>query len=187
MKIKSIDKTLIPEVVVITPEIHIDNRGYFFESFNANDFAKLNLPTKFVQDNQAFSHKGTLRGIHYQLQHPQGKLVRIIQGEVFDVAADIRLNSPTFGKAVGTILSESNNKIMYIPEGFAHAYLVLSEVALFQYKCTEIYHPEDEYGIIWNDPDLNIGWSIEVPLLSKKDRELPTLKSIDKNHLPKYK
>ena len=187
MKIKTIDKTSIPDVVIITPEIFKDDRGYFYESFNINDFEKLNLPIKFVQDNQSFSQKGTLRGFHYQLKHQQGKLVRTVQGEVFDVAVDIRVGSPTFGQAVGTILSETNNKIMFVPKGFAHAYLVLSENALFQYKCTEVYHPEDEYGIIWNDQDLNIGWPVEVPLLSLKDRKLPTLKQINKNHLPKYK
>lgn len=187
MKIKSIEKSSIPDVVIITPEIYEDNRGYFFESFNINDFEKLGLPTRFVQDNQAFSQKGTLRGFHYQLKYQQGKLVRVVKGEVFDVAVDIRVGSPTFGQAVGTILSETNNKIMFVPEGFAHAYLVLSDSALFQYKCTEVYHSDDEYGIIWNDPDINVGWPIEIPLLSIKDRELPTLKQIDKNLLPKYK
>ena len=187
MKVKSIERTLIPDVLIITPEIFKDDRGYFFESFNINDFERLGLPTKFVQDNQAFSQKGTLRGFHYQLKHPQGKLVRTVQGEVFDVAVDIRVGSPTFGRAVGTILSDTNNKIMFVPEGFAHAYLVLSKEALFQYKCTEVYHPEDEYGIIWNDQELNIGWPIKVPVLSIKDRELPTLKQINKRHLPRYK
>lgn len=187
MRIKSIEKTSIPGVVIITPELFRDERGYFFESFNINDFERLGLPNKFVQDNQAFSQKGILRGFHYQLKHSQGKLVRTVQGEVFDVAVDIRVGSPTFGQAVGTILSEINNKIMFVPKGFAHAYLVLSEEAIFQYKCTEVYYPDDEYGIIWNDQKLNIDWPIKVPFLSIKDRELPTLKQINKRYLPQYK
>lgn len=187
MKIKTIDNTSIPGIVIITPEIFKDERGYFFESFNSVDFNKLGLPAKFVQDNQAFSKQGTLRGFHYQLRHQQGKLVRAIQGEVFDVAIDIRVSSPTFGKWVGTILSENNNKIMYIPEGFAHAYVVLSKNALFQYKCTAVYHPEDEYGIAWDDGAINVDWPVKNPILSEKDKNLPDLKNIDKKHLPIYK
>lgn len=176
----------IPGIKIITPQIHKDDRGYFFESFNSKDFTNLGLPTKFIQDNQAFSQKATLRGLHYQLKFPQGKLARVIQGEVFDVAVDIRQGSPTFGKYAGIYLSDKNNKIMYIPEGFAHGYVVLSETAIFQYKCTEIYHPEDEYGLIWNDKDLNIQWPVKNPILSEKDKSLPTLQLIDKKHLPKY-
>ncbi len=186
MKIDNIKETTIKGVKVITPHVHIDSRGYFFESFNAVDFKKIGLPAKFLQDNQAFSKKGTLRGLHYQLKYPQGKLVRVIQGEVFDIAVDIRLDSPTFGKYTGVRLSDKNNKIMYLPEGMAHGYVVLSETAIFQYKCTEIYHPEDEYGILWNDQDINIQWPINNPILSKKDKSLPTLQLINKKHLPKY-
>lgn len=185
MKIDYIKESAIKGVKIITPHIHIDSRGYFFESFNANDFKKLGLPLKYLQDNQAFSKKVTLRGLHYQLKYPQGKLVRVIQGEVFDVAVDIRKGSPTFGKYEGLHLSDKNNIIMYIPEGFAHGYLVLSETAIFQYKCTNIYHPEDEYGLLWSDEEINIQWPIKDPILSTKDKSLPTLQLVDKKHLPK--
>ena len=186
MKIKSIERTPIPEVVIITPEIFRDDRGYFFESFNTNDFKDLGLTENFVQDNQAFSKKNSLRGFHYQLRQQQGKLVRAISGEVFDVAIDIRKGSPTFGHSTGVILSDTNQKIMYIPKGFAHAYLVLSDEAIFQYKCTDVYHPEDEHGIRWNDPELNVGWPIEDPILSEKDKNLPLLNTVDDKNLPKY-
>ena len=185
MIINQIKKSKIPEIKIITPQIHEDDRGYFFESYNANNFKKLGLPTKFLQDNQAFSKKNTLRGLHYQLKYPQGKLVRVIKGEIFDIAVDIRRGSPTFGKYEGVHLSDKNNKIMYIPEGFAHGYAVLSESAIFQYKCTELYRPEDEFGVLWNDKDLNINWPITNPNLSQKDQNLPTMQSIDKNHFPK--
>ena len=184
MIINHIEDSKIPGIKIITPQVHKDDRGYFFESFNSKDFKNLGLPPIFLQDNQAFSKKGTLRGLHYQLKYQQGKLVRVIQGEVFDVAVDIRRGSPTFGKYEGFYLSDKNNKIMYIPEGFAHGYVVLSETAIFQYKCTDIYHPEDEYGLLWNDKDLNIDWSVKKPILSIKDNNLPTLKSIDEKYLP---
>ncbi len=185
MIITHIENSEIAGIKILTVQIHTDDRGYFFESFNSEDFKNVGLPIKFSQDNQAFSKKGTLRGLHYQLKYPQGKLVRVIQGEVFDVAVDIRIGSPTFGKFEGFNLSDKINKIMYIPEGFAHGYLVLSETAILQYKCTEIYHPEDEYGIFWNDRDLNIQWPMKSPILSKKDKSLPTLKSINEKYLPK--
>jgi len=187
MIINHIEDSNISGIKIITPHIHKDDRGYFFESFNSKDFSNLGLPTKFVQDNQAFSKKGTLRGLHYQLNHPQGKLVRVIYGEVFDVAVDIRQESPTFGKYEGVHLSDENNKIVYIPEGFAHGYVVLSETAIFQYKCTENYHPNDEYGMLWNDKDLNIKWPIKNPILSQKDNNLPIMQLIDKKHLPKFR
>jgi dTDP-4-dehydrorhamnose 3,5-epimerase len=186
MTINHIEDLKIPEIKIITPQIYKDNRGYFFESFNTNDFKRLGLPTKYSQDNHAFSHKNVLRGLHYQLIYPQGKLVRVIQGEVFDVAVDIRQGSPTFGKYEGVHLSDKNTKIMYIPEGFAHGYVVLSETAIFQYKCTEIYHSEDEYGLIWNDKDLKIQWLVKNPILSEKDKNLPTLQLINENILPKF-
>jgi dTDP-4-dehydrorhamnose 3,5-epimerase len=184
MIINHIEDSKISGIKIITPQIYKDDRGYFFESFNSKNFKNLGLPTKFVQDNQAYSKKRTIRGLHYQLKYPQGKLVRVIQGEVFDVAVDIRRGSPTFRKYEGFHLSDKNNKIMYIPEGFAHGYVVLSETAIFQYKCTEIYHPEDEYGLLWNDKDLNIQWPVINPLLSEKDKSLPTLQLIKENKLP---
>ena len=185
MIINHIEDSKIRGIKIITPEIHKDNRGYFFESFNSKNFNDLGLPTHFVQDNQSFSKKGTLRGLHFQLKNPQGKLVRVIKGEVFDIAIDIRRGSKTFGKFEGVILSDKNNKIMYIPEGFAHGYLVLSNNAIFQYKCTEFYHPEDEFGLLWNDKDLNIDWPIKNPILSQKDKDLPTIQTISDEHLPK--
>ena len=185
MIIDHIEDSILSGLKIITPHIHKDDRGYFFESFNSEDFGLLGLPTKFVQDNQAFSRRGTLRGLHYQLKFQQGKLVRVIQGEVFDVAVDVRQGSLTFGKYEGFLLSDKNNKIIYIPEGFAHGYVVLSETALLQYKCTEHYHPDDEYGILWNDTDLNIKWPMKNPILSEKDKNLQTLQLINKNHLPK--
>jgi dTDP-4-dehydrorhamnose 3,5-epimerase len=187
MKIISLEKTSIPGIIVITPEVYDDERGYFFESFNKETFKSHGLPYQFVQDNQSLSKKGTLRGFHYQLKHQQGKLVRAIKGKVFDVAVDIRIGSPTFGKSVSLELSDRNNKIMYIPEGCAHAYLVLSDSALFQYKCTEVYHPEDEYGIAWNDPEIKINWPIRNPILSVKDSQLPSLNILKNKKLPLYK
>jgi len=184
MIIDHIEELKISGIKIVTPQVHKDDRGYFFESYNEYDFKKLGLPAKFSQDNQAYSNKGTLRGLHYQLKYQQGKLVRVIQGDVFDVAVDIRQGSPTFGKYEGFHLSDKNNKIMYIPEGFAHGYVVLSETAIFQYKCTEIYHPEDEYGVLWSDKDLNIQWPVKYPILSEKDKTLPTLQYVNKKYLP---
>ena len=186
MIINQIEDSEISGIKILTPQIHKDNRGYFFESFNSENFKKLGLPTKFLQDNQSYSKKGTLRGLHFQLKYQQGKLVRVILGEVFDVAVDIRQGSPTFGKYMGVHLSDENYKIMYIPEGFAHGYVVLSETVIFQYKCTEIYHPEDEYGLLWDDKDLNIQWPVENPILSNRDKSLPTLQFINKKYLPKF-
>ncbi|MDR2535695.1 MAG: dTDP-4-dehydrorhamnose 3,5-epimerase [Treponema sp.] len=159
----------------ITPQIFGDNRGYFFEVYSERDFSAAGLGMRFVQDNQSRSVKGVLRGLHFQKQHPQGKLVRVIEGEVFDVAVDIRLNSQTRGKWHGLVLSGERRNQFYIPQGFAHGFLVLSESALFAYKCTDFYHPEDEGGIIWNDCTINIGWpklGIDY-MLSEKDKKLP--------------
>ena len=185
MIISNIEDSKIPGIKIITPEVHMDDRGYFFECFSSKNFNDLGLPIHFVQDNQSFSKKGTLRGLHFQLKNPQGKLVRVIKGEVFDVAIDIRRDSETFGKYEAVLLSDKNYKIMYIPEGFAHGYLVLSNNAIFQYKCTEVYHPEDEFGLLWNDKNLNIDWPIKNPILSQKDKDLPTIQTIDDKHLPK--
>ena len=186
MKIDKSEETAIAGIKILVPHIHVDYRGNFFESYNSNDFTKLGLPNKFVQDNQVFSIKGVLRGLHYQLKFPQGKLVRVVLGEVFDVAVDIRIGSPTFGKYLGIKLSSENNKTVYLPAGVAHGYLVLSEKAIFQYKCTEIYRPEDEFGLLWNDKDINVQWSVEKPILSVKDKNLKVLKNINTNNLPIY-
>lgn len=151
-------KTEIEGVFVIEPTVFGDERGYFMETYNERDFAEAGITCKFVQDNQSKSHKGVLRGLHFQKQYPQAKLVRVISGEVFDVAVDIRPGSPTFGKWVGTILSEENKKQFFIPKGFAHGFLVLSDTAEFTYKCDEFYHPEDEGGIRWDDPTVAVQW-----------------------------
>lgn len=148
----------IEGLCVIEPEIHLDARGYFTESYNQKDMQEAGLNVDFVQDNQSGSVKGVLRGLHYQKEHPQGKLVRVIRGRVYDVAVDIRRGSVTYGKWFGIELSEENRKQLYIPEGFAHGFLVLSENAEFCYKCTDFYYPGDEGGIAWNDPTLGIQW-----------------------------
>jgi len=161
----------IEGLYVIEPTCFGDNRGYFMETYNYEDFKKAGLSQVFVQDNQSLSRKGVLRGLHFQVKHPQGKLVRVLKGEVFDVAVDIRPGSKTFGKWHGEYLSAENKRQFYIPEGFAHGFLVLSEEAEFAYKCTDFYHPEDESGIMWNDKDLGITWPIKDMeiIISEKD------------------
>lgn len=161
----------IEGLYVIESKCFGDNRGFFMETYNYEDFKNAGLTGVFVQDNQSLSKKGVLRGLHFQIKHPQCKLVRVLRGEVFDVAVDIRPGSKTFGKWHGEYLSAENKRQFYIPEGFAHGFLVLSEEAEFTYKCTDFYHPEDEGGIIWNDKDLNINWPImdmEI-IISEKD------------------
>ena len=168
----------------IQPEVYKDNRGYFFESFKKNEFIEHNLEVNFVQDNQAESSKGVLRGLHYQLNNPQGKLVWVTLGKVFDVAVDIRRRSPTFGKAVTTILDDESHMRFYVPPGFAHGYYVLSEKAIFSYKCTNFYYPEDDYGIKWDDPLIKIEWGEGDKIISKKDASLPNLNEINEDILP---
>ena len=169
--------TDIEGVYVIETKLYGDARGYFQETYKESDFHNEGLKYKFVQDNQSRSKKGVLRGLHYQKTYPQAKLVRVIEGEVFDVAVDLRRNSPTYGKWHGVILSEDNKKQFMIPRGFAHGFLVLSDYATFCYKCDEIYHPEDEGGLIWDDPDIGIEWPMtDNILLSEKDSKHPTLK-----------
>jgi dTDP-4-dehydrorhamnose 3,5-epimerase len=176
--------TDIPDVLLIKPKIFTDARGYFLESFRQDLFDKQGINESFVQDNMSSSAKGTLRGLHYQLApFSQGKLVRVIRGRVYDVAVDIRRASPTFGKWVGVELSEENKLSMYVPAGFAHGFYVLSDTAEFFYKCTSIYEPQAERGIIWNDPDLNIQWPVDPRFLtlSEKDRNNPLLKNAEIN------
>ena len=153
-----VTKCDIDGLVVIEPTVHGDERGYFMETYSQRDMAEAGLNMVFVQDNQSRSAKGVLRGLHFQKNYPQGKLVRVIKGKVFDVAVDLRKGSKTYGKWYGVELSEENKKQFYIPEGFAHGFLVLSDVAEFCYKCTDFYHPNDESGLAWNDPDINIKW-----------------------------
>ncbi len=167
------EKTFIDGLTVIEPKVFGDHRGYFMETYNEKDFTEGGLQMKFVQDNQSSSLKGVLRGLHFQYNFPQGKLVRVLKGEVFDVAVDLRKMSSTYGKWYGIILSEENKKMLYVPEGFAHGFLVLSDAAEFLYKCTDFYHPEDEGGIIWSDPDIGIIWplsAIDEVKLSSKDQ-----------------
>jgi len=165
-------ETPLKDVLIIEPTVFGDHRGYFMETYNKRDFEEAGFRWNFVQDNQSLSEKGVLRGLHFQYKHPQGKLVRVIRGEVFDVAVDLRKMSDTFGKWYGIILSEENKKMLYVPAGFAHGFLVLSETAEFSYKCTDFYHPEDEGGLAWNDPDIGITWPtecVEDIKLSQKD------------------
>ena len=171
-----ITETRLPGVLVIEPNVYGDERGFFVETFQVGryrDLAGIDLP--FVQDNHSRSRYGVLRGMHAQRNHPQGKLVRVARGEVFDVALDIDPDSATFGQWAGATLSATNGRQMWVPPGYAHGFVVLSEVADFEYKCTDYYHPDDEYGVIWNDPDAAITWPIDDPILSDKDTALPTL------------
>jgi dTDP-4-dehydrorhamnose 3,5-epimerase len=175
-----VTKTTLEGCVVIEPKVFGDHRGFFKETFQAERYQEAGLVLPFVQDNHSRSTKGVLRGLHYQKNKPQGKLVTCPYGEVFDVAVDLRAGSPTFGQWEGLILSGENHLQFYVPPGFAHAFLVLSDTADFQYKCTDYYDPSDEGGIIWNDPDVGIDWplaDIEIKL-SEKDQMLPTLKEI---------
>lgn len=176
----SVEKNVggIEGLCVITPDVHGDARGYFMETYNANDMKEVGLDITFVQDNQSMSTKGVLRGLHFQKQHPQTKLVRVVRGEVFDVAVDIREGSNTFGKWFGVRLSAENKKQFLIPRGFAHGFLVLSDEAEFCYKCDDFYYPNDESGIAWNDPEIGIEWpDVNYPLKrSEKDNEWPTFK-----------
>ena len=166
------------------PNAFSDERGFFLESWNSTRYEKAGIKGPFVQDNVSFSKKGVLRGLHFQYPQSQGKLVQVSSGEVVDIAVDIRKDSPTFGQWVSEVLSDANHKQMYIPPGFAHGYCVTSETAVFSYKCTEFYDPGSEGGIIWNDPDINIDWPMEEPILSSKDADYPRLKDIRPEKLP---
>ena len=170
-------------VYLIKPQIHDDPRGFFFESYHRDRYKDQGIDVDFVQDNYARSTHGVLRGMHYQIKRSQAKLVWVPQGEVFDVAVDVRKDSPTFGQWVGYTLSSKNKHQLFVPAGFAHGYCVLSETADFAYKCSDYYHPEDEGGFIWNDPRVGIEWPIEDPVLSEKDQNYSTL---DKANLPDF-
>ncbi len=177
-------ETSIKGVIIIEPTVFSDERGYFMETFHNKEFKEAGIDVLFVQDNQSKSKKGVLRGLHFQINNPQGKLVRVIKGEVFDVAVDLRRDSVTYGKWEGVKLSEENKKQFYVPEGFAHGFLVLSDIAEFTYKCTNFYDAEDEGGILWNDPNVGIEWpvdNIKEILLSDKDKQLKTLNETSTN------
>jgi dTDP-4-dehydrorhamnose 3,5-epimerase len=167
--------TDIPDVVVVEPDIHADGRGFFLETYHADRYREHGIAGPFVQDNHSRSLAGTLRGLHLQIRHPQGKLIRAIEGEIFDVAVDVRRGSPTFGRWVGVTLTAENFKQIYVPPGFAHGFCVVSPIAQVEYKCTDLYDPASEIGVAWNDPALGISWPVTQPLLSKRDARHPTL------------
>ena len=174
-------KTEIPDVLIFEPKVFGDDRGYFMESYSQKDFAEAGLTMTFVQDNESKSRKGVLRGLHFQTKHTQGKLVRVTQGEVWDVAVDLRKGSPTYGQWEGVYLSAENKRQFYVPEGFAHGFVVTSDEAVFNYKCTDFYAPEYDSGLLWNDVDVAIEWpleGIEELLLSEKDKKQKTLKEL---------
>ena len=183
--------TNLPGVIVIEPKVYVDKRGFFLETFREDVLLQAGINAHFVQDNHTRSSQGVLRGLHYQMTQTQGKLVRVAAGSVFDVVVDVRSGSPTFGQWFGTELNEDNIKMIYVPPGFAHGFVVLSETTDFIYKCTDYYHPESEQGIAWDDPDLNIDWSIaeiaEKISLSDKDKQNVKLKDQPAEKLPAYK
>lgn len=176
----------IPGVWELRPKIFRDSRGFFMETYNQEDFANLGITDSFVQDNHSASLKGTIRGLHYQLQHAQAKLCRVIEGEVLDVAVDIRVGSPHFGQWAGVVLSAKEQNQVYIPRGFAHGYLALSQRVQFLYKCTDFYDPQDERGILWSDPQIGISWNVANPTVSDKDSRFTTLSETPKEFLPHY-
>jgi dTDP-4-dehydrorhamnose 3,5-epimerase len=181
------EKTEIPGVLLFTPKVFGDARGFFLQTYQTKLYASAGLDRTFVQDNLSRSCRDTVRGLHYQLQHPQAKLVSVLRGAVLDVAVDIRRGSPTFGKCVVAELSEENRQQLFIPEGFAHGFRVLSETADFYYKCTDFYAPGDEYGVQWNDPALAIPWgALNTPVVSAKDQRMPRLADVPPEHLPRY-
>jgi dTDP-4-dehydrorhamnose 3,5-epimerase len=181
-----IRQTDLPGVLLIEPKVFGDERGYFLETWSAERYEAEGIPARFVQDNLSKSRRGTLRGLHLQHPHSQGKLVHVVIGEVFDVAVDVRVGSPTFGRFFGTTLSETNKRQLYIPPGFAHGFCVTSDEAIFAYKCTEGYHPEAELTIAHDDPTLGITWPVTGPTLSKKDMAGLRLADVPRERLPRY-
>jgi dTDP-4-dehydrorhamnose 3,5-epimerase len=178
-------ETELPGVLIIDPEVHSDSRGFFVETYHSEKYGAHGITGPFVQDNHSRSAGGTLRGLHLQLRRPQGKLVRVIEGEVYDVAVDVRRGSPTFARWVAVTLSADNFRQCYIPPGFAHGFCVVSPVAQIEYKCTDLYDPQGELGIAWNDPALAIPWPIREPLLSARDQRQPTLAEVT-DRLPPF-
>ncbi len=179
-------ETSIPDVKLIKPRRFDDERGFFQQTYHQKQYQDAGIPAVFVQDNWSHSSKGVLRGLHYQLKHPQSKLVSVIRGEVFDIAVDIRQGSPTFGKWVGEVLSAGNGHQLYVPEGFAHGFCILSDTADVMYKCSDFYIPEDEYGLRWNDPDLGIEWPDLDFLVSEKDQQAPKMNAVNETHFPDF-
>ena len=180
-----ITPTNLPDVLLFEPKIHGDSRGWFVESWQRERYREAGVDGDFVQDNQSFSARGILRGLHIQHPHGQGKLVQVIEGEVFDVAVDVRRGSPHFGQWTGVHLTGENKHQLWVPRGFLHGFLVLSDNALFSYKCTDLYHPETQFAVRWDDPDIGITWPIDTtPALSDKDRDAPFLRDIPQSRLP---
>lgn len=179
-------ETDLPGVVLVKPAVFDDERGYFMETYHSRRYAENGLPSSFVQHNLSFSKRGVLRGLHYQLGRPQGKLVTVVQGEVFDVAVDIRKNSPTYGRWTGVTLSAENFRQVYIPEGFAHGFCATGETAVVVYLCTDFYAPVEERGIRWDDPMLGISWPIREPMLNGKDAAYPFLSDALPSDLPEF-
>jgi dTDP-4-dehydrorhamnose 3,5-epimerase len=171
-------ETELPGLILIEPDVHGDQRGFFLETYHFPRYREAGIDKAFVQDNHSRSSKGTLRGLHGQFPRCQGKLVRVIEGEVYDVAVDVRRGSPTYGRFIAAALSAENFRQLYIPPGFIHGFYVTSDVAQMEYKCTEIYHPEDEFSVAWNDPDLGIPWPVSDPILSQKDLSAPRLREV---------
>jgi dTDP-4-dehydrorhamnose 3,5-epimerase len=176
----------IPGLILVEPDVWGDPRGFFLETFHAKKYADGGIKKPFIQDNHSHSARGVLRGLHYQRNHPQGKLVCAVRGEIFDVAVDVRRGSPAFGKWVGRVLSDQNHAQLYVPEGCVHGFLALSDEADVWYKCTELYVPSDDQGIIWNDPTFRIDWPMPNPLLSDKDARLPRFSELPADRLPTY-
>jgi dTDP-4-dehydrorhamnose 3,5-epimerase len=179
-------ETSLPGVYELRPVIHRDARGFFLETYHKAQLVELGIAETFVQDNHSLSAEKTLRGLHYQLHHPQAKLCRVIEGEALDVAIDIRVGSPHFGKWTSVHLSAREQNEIYIPKGFAHGFLALTKRVQFIYKCSDYYAPQDEHGIVWNDPVLNISWGVADPMLSQKDVRNPKLAAVPREHLPEY-
>jgi dTDP-4-dehydrorhamnose 3,5-epimerase len=182
----NIIQTTLPGVVIIEPQVFGDARGFFMETWNRPRYEAAGLPGDFIQDNLSRSRKGVLRGLHYQKPFAQGKLLSVLEGEIFDVAADIRRSSPDFGRWVGVMLSGANRRQLYVPPGFAHGFYVVSDTALVAYKCTEVYHPEADHGVRWDDPQIGVEWPVTDPAVSEKDRRAPLLGAIATDDLPDY-
>ena len=180
-----VSETALPGVLILEPEVFADTRGFFLETYHRQRYAACGLPADFVQDNLSFSTRGVLRGLHYQQPRAQGKLVCALQGEVWDVAVDLRAGSSQFGRWTAVTLSAENRRQLYIPPGFAHGFCVLSDAALFSYKCTEFYDQAGDAGVRWDDPELGIAWPVAGPVLSEKDRRLPLLREVPEGRLPR--
>jgi dTDP-4-dehydrorhamnose 3,5-epimerase len=176
--------TQLPGVVIVEPQVHRDARGFFLETFQAEKYREGGIEAAFVQDNHSLSTRGTLRGLHAQQPHSQGKLLRVLEGEIFDVAVDARLGSPAYGKFVSLVISAENFRQIYVPPGLLHGFVVTSETAQVEYKCSDYWHPEAEFAVAWNDPDLAIPWPIDEPILSAKDADAPRLAEVQERLLP---